>query len=93
MRAVERIIALSQVYPDILDNYDADKAARQIHTDFAADPSILKSQKEVQMLRKNREQARQQQMQAEQQGEMMVSRCPQWLRQKVKRKLLKFLIS
>lgn len=76
MRAVERIIALSQVYPDILDNYDADKLARQIHTDFAADPSILKSQKEVQMLRKNREQAKQQQMQAEQQGEMMKAAAP-----------------
>lgn len=70
MRAVERIIALSQVYPEILDNYDADKLARQIHNDFAADPSILKSEKDVKMLRKQRQEAQQAEQQAEQEGQM-----------------------
>jgi len=71
MRAVERIIALSQVYPEILDNYDADKLARQIHNDFAADPSILKSEKDVKMVRRQRQEAQQAQQQAEQQSQMI----------------------
>ena len=64
MRALERIIALSQVYPEMLDNYNADKIARTIHNDFAADPTILRSTKEIRQLREQREQAQQAQMEA-----------------------------
>ena len=65
MRAVERIIALSQVFPQILDNYDADKLARQIHSDFAADPMILRNKREVDQSRRQRQEAQQQQAEAE----------------------------
>jgi hypothetical protein len=71
MRALERIIALSQVYPEMLDNYNADKIARTIHNDFAADPTILRSTKEIRELRQQREQMQQAQMQAEQEQAMM----------------------
>ena len=65
MRAVERIIALSQVFPQILDNYDADKLARQIHSDFAAAPMILKNKREVDQLRRQRQEAQAQQAKSE----------------------------
>lgn len=76
MRAVERIIALSQVYPEILDNYDSDKLARQIHHDFAADPSILKSEQDVNSVRRHREERRQQESQRQQEAEMMQAASP-----------------
>ena len=71
MRALERIIALSQVYPEMLDNYNADKIARTIHNDFAADPSILRTRKEIQEMREMRQQQDQAQAEQEQQMQMM----------------------
>ena len=75
MRAVERIIALSQVYPNILDNYDSDKLARTIHNDFSADPSILRTSKEVRIEREKAAKAQQEQKeeaQLEQVGQTML---------------------
>ena len=73
MRALERIIALSQVYPEMLDNYNPDKIARTIHNDFAADPSILRSQKDIRQLREMRQQAESEQAEREQEEQMMQS--------------------
>lgn len=71
MRALERIIALSQVYPEMLDNYDPDRIARTIHNDFAADPSILRTRKSINELREQRQEQQMQQQQAEQEAQMM----------------------
>lgn len=71
MKALERVIALSQVYPEMLDNYNGDKIARTIHNDFAADPSVLRSKAEIRRMRKEREEQAQQQAQAQQQEAMM----------------------
>ena len=70
MRAVERIIALSQVYPSILDNYDSDKLARTIHADFSADPSVLKTIKEVRIIREENAKAQQESEQKEKMSEL-----------------------
>jgi len=69
MRAVERVIALSEVRPSILDNYDFDKLARTIHRNFAADPNVLNSKKEVNELREAREAARAREQQERQREE------------------------
>ena len=68
MRALERIIALSQVYPEMLDNYNPDKIARTIHNDFAADPSVMRTTREINDLRKERQEL--QEMEAERQNQL-----------------------
>jgi hypothetical protein len=59
MRAVERVIALAEVHPEILDNYDFDAMARSIHHTFAADPKVLKRSRDVRKIRTEREEAKQ----------------------------------
>jgi len=76
MRALERIIALSQVYPEMLDNYDPDKIARTIHNDFAADPSILRTQRTVKEMRKQRQEEEEMAQQQEQMNQSMESSAP-----------------
>ncbi len=71
MKALERVIALSQVYPEMLDNYNPDKIARTIHNDFAADPSVRRTTAEMKRMRREREEQAQAQADAEQQQAMM----------------------
>ena len=71
MKALERIIALSQVYPEMLDNYNPDKIAKTIHNDFAADPTIMNTTKEINKLRSEREENRAQRAQQEESNQVI----------------------
>lgn len=74
MPAVEQTLGLvgnlAAVYPDVLDNINADEAIR-LAADIKGTPEkMLRSEDEVQQLRKERAEAQQQQMQAEQMAAM-----------------------
>lgn len=71
MRALERIIALSQVYPEMLDNYNPDQIARTIHNDFAADPTVMRTRREISELREQRAAAQQEEAARQNEIEMM----------------------
>ena len=74
MPAVEETLGLvgnlAAVYPDVLDNINADEAIRLAANIKGTPEKILRSEDEVEELRKQRAEAQQQQMQAQQMAAM-----------------------
>lgn len=59
MRAINASVAVIQVQPEVMDNIDGDKLLRHNFTIYGVDPSILRSETDVEKLRAARQQAAQ----------------------------------
>lgn len=56
MKSIERIMAIGQGVPEVLDNIDFDYVVREGHRGFAADPKALKTRRTVAQARQQRAQ-------------------------------------
>ena len=65
-KSIERIVAIAEAQPEVMDNIDFDYIVREGHRAFAADPKALKTRRAVKEARERRAQQEQQQQQADQ---------------------------